>query len=102
MYWFRRVVVSLLCLAALTAAMSFKISKSKLILQFDNYVGNELLKLDSAKYKNDMGQEFTVSRFKYYISAIELKKSNGTSYTSAGYYIVNEEEPVSKQITLDD
>jgi hypothetical protein len=98
-------MVKVLCImAVLAAAMSFKpVTKSKLIIQFSNYVGNEKLVLDSGNYKNVLGQPFTVSMFKYYISNIHLKNNNGSEYSCRdGYFLVNEEDNNSKQIVLND
>lgn len=76
--------------------------KCKLKIQFENFVGNDLLKLDSAVYKNSLGQTFTVSKFKYYISNIHLKNKKGTEFISKEFFLVNDEEVKSKQILLND
>lgn len=83
------------------AAMSF-ITKPlpNLTIRFNNYVGNEMLKLYSATYKNELGQTYTVSKFKFYIGNINLKNKNGKEFSSSEYFLVNEEDPISKQITL--
>ncbi|MDB5282084.1 MAG: hypothetical protein JWO06_1159 [Bacteroidota bacterium] len=93
-----------LYIAALVAAMSFSkpVAKCKLSIQFKNYVGNELLKLDSGAYKNEAGQLYTVSKFKYYIGHIQLKKADGTEYVSKEYFLLNEDEESTKQLTLSD
>jgi len=98
-------VIKLVCIMAVVAtAMSFKSNtKGKFIIQFSNYVGNEKLVLDSSTYKNALGQPFTVSMFKYYISNIHLKNSNGNDYVcNNGYFLVDEEDTNSKQIVLND
>jgi hypothetical protein len=102
----KKLFFGILCIAALVAAMSFIAPASqKLTIHFENYVGNTLLKLDSAVYKNELGQEFTVSKFKYYISDIAFTRG----YTSAkkpyefnNYYLINEEDNASKNIEVDD
>ncbi len=88
------------CIAALVAAMSFTAPTGSVTITFSNYVGSSLLKLDSAIYKNELGQSYTVSKFKYYVGNIQLKKADGTKYVSDKYYLINEEEAASKQITL--
>lgn len=98
-------VIKVLCImAVVAAAMSFKpVTKGKLVIQFSNYVGNEKLVLDSSNYKNALGQPFTVSMFKYYISNIHLKNKNGSDYICHdGYFLVNEDDGNSKQIVLND
>jgi hypothetical protein len=97
----KKVSFIILSIAALMAAMSF-ITKpqSSLTIHFNNYLGNELLKLDSVTYKNELGQNFTVTKFKYYIGNIRLKNNNGKEFVTSEYFLVNEEEPTSKQIKL--
>jgi len=92
----------LLSIAALVAAMSFTTpAPSRLVLHFENYVGNIPLKLDSATYKNELGQSYTVSKFKYYISNIRLCRQGTTDTTKVdSYYLINEEDPASKEIVL--
>jgi len=75
---------------------------STLTIHFNNYVGNTSLKLDSTTYHNELGQAYTISKFKYYISSICLQKQNGEKYTSNTYFLINEEDVDSKQIVLTD
>lgn len=94
-------------MAILWVAMSFsgnklnqKISNAPLVISFHHFVGNNVLKLDSAVYKNELGQTFTLSNFKYYISNIHLKNSNGKDLTLNGSYLINEDEESTKQIII--
>jgi hypothetical protein len=96
----KKFLYTMFCIAALVAAMSFTAHTGSVTIAFSNYVGNDMLKLDSATYKNELGQPYTVSKFKYYVGNIHLKKSDGTEYISDKYYLINEEEAASKQITL--
>jgi hypothetical protein len=75
-------------------------AKSKLKIYFHNYIDNNELKLDSATYKNQFGQAFTVSKFKYYVGNIRLSRKDGYVYTSNEYFLVNEDEPESYQFIL--
>lgn len=77
-----------------------KPEKGQLKIHFKHVVENELLKLDSAYYKNELGQGFTISKFKYYIGQIRLKNAKGKDYVSKDYFLINEDEELSKQITL--
>ncbi len=80
--------------------MAFKPSpKTQVHIQFTNYVGNTILQLDST-YKNDLGQIFKVANFKYYISNICFKNASGKNYVIQDYFLVNELEEETKQITL--
>lgn len=75
-------------------------SKGSLSIAFNHYVDSLPLNLDSTIYKNNSGQTFTVTNFKYYIGDIHLKKAEGKEYVSSGYFLINEEEEKSKKIIL--
>ncbi len=102
MFLLKKNISIILFIAVLMAAMSFinASEKSKLSIQFHHMVGSKLLKLDSVFYENELNQSFTISKFKYYIGNIQLKKKNGTSFNYNTYFLVNEEEELSKQIEL--
>src|SRR5579871_248293 len=93
-------------IAALAVAMFFCVSskppstKSKLVISFRHFVGNETLRLDSVHYKNALGQDYTISKFKYYIGNIVLGKENGMKYEGHEYFLINEEDETSKEIVL--
>jgi hypothetical protein len=96
----------LFAIFVLLATMSFinankEKKKGTIILQFENYVDDKPLNLDSTTYHNHIGQPYTISKFKYYIGNIHLKKKNGAEYSSSDYFLINEEDSTSKQITLD-
>ncbi len=89
-------------MATLVVAMSFtlKPDSGKLTLVLHHYVGDELLNLDTASYKNALGQPFTVTKFKYYIGNIRFRKVNGEEIQIDNYYLVDEDEDRSKKISL--
>lgn len=69
-----------------------------IILNFTNVAGNEVIKISpdeaysasTPKYKNNIGDTFSVIEFKYYISNIKLKRDDGTYYTeNESYHLVN-------------
>ena len=84
-------------------------------LYFENRVGQKirypdsttysytaLLHLDSS-YVNELGQTYTVTNFKYYISNIKLTDSSGKVFISKdSYYLINEEDSASRHIELMD
>ena len=76
-------------------------SEGKFSIIFHNYVGDQVLQFDTVLYKNELGQSFCITKFKYYIGNIRLKKTNGSELTYDDYYLINEEEPTSKKINLD-
>jgi len=66
--------------------------KGTVSVQFENYVGSSPLELNSAGYyKNENGDSFKVSRYKYYVSNIVLKTTGGSTYTEAeSYHLVDQ------------
>jgi len=98
----RKLVYSILYIAALVAAMSFSPPPNgKLLIHFENYVDDALLKLDSATYKNSLGQTYKVTMFKYYVGNFHLMNLAGKEFVSAGYFLINQDDESSMQIKLD-
>ena len=99
---FKRIYFAFICILICGIAISFvNPGKNKLTIRVNNYVGSKLLNIDST-YKNQLGQSFTITNIKYYISNIVLKKANGTKHFVRKYYLINEWEEESKQINLND
>jgi hypothetical protein len=89
-------------IAALVAAMSFiPAGGSKLTILFENYVGDKPLKLDSVFYRNSLGQSYNISMFKYYVGNFHLKNNRGSEFDSKGYFLIDEDDKSSLQITID-
>jgi hypothetical protein len=77
--------------------------RGNMILEFDNRVGNLNLVLDSPFYSNSLGQNFTISKFDYYISNIVLINENGTEFIypqDSSYFLVKENEADRQEISL--
>lgn len=78
-------------------------TNGELTLEFDNVVGGTNLALGKATYKNSFGEEFTVDAFNYFVSNVELKKADGTTYkVPNSYYLVRESLASSQLIKLTD
>ncbi|UHG89877.1 MbnP family protein [Spirosoma oryzicola] len=78
-------------------------SVGSLALSVDNVVGNQDITLNTQTYKNALGEDFTVTKFNYFISNIRLKKADGTEYAlpqANSYFLVEEEKPASQTMTL--
>ena len=90
------------CMVAVVVASSFiePVAKVKATILIEHFAGKSLLNLDNSEYQNELGQVFTVSRFRYYISNIRLKNASGTEFESHDYLLVDEAVPESKKITL--
>lgn len=69
-------------------------------IEFVNTNNGNALLLDTAIYKNSLDQTYSVSRFRYYISDIQLISADGTPQAVSGYYLIDEEVAASKIITV--
>lgn len=72
-------------------------------LKFDNVVGEQDLLLDSTVYTNMFFQEFTVAKFNYFISNIELKQKDGSyipMLQDSSYFLIKEKDPASLTANL--
>jgi hypothetical protein len=70
------------------------------VITFSNYVGDKELQLDTVHYKNALGQDFTVSNFKYYVGNFKLYKHDTLKYTWNDYYLVRADDLKSRSFTL--
>jgi hypothetical protein len=79
-------------------------------IEFDNVVGATNLQLNTsgAPYTNSRGEAYKLTWLTYYVSNIKLKKTDGTIFQdpiksdgSAGYYLVDENDAESQEITLE-
>ncbi len=76
-------------------------SANKLVINFKNMVGGQLLQTDSV-YTNTFGETFTVRTFKYYISNIVLSDdaTGKKQFYKDQYFLVDEDDSTSKKIEL--
>lgn len=88
---------------------STEVASGPVTLEFDNVVGTSNLQLATSNtpYTNSKSEAYKVTWLTYYVSNIKLKKSDGTVFTdpvhsdgSAGYYLVDEKDAGSQEITL--
>ncbi len=97
-------VVMLSCNKESTPPEFSSTDKGSLELEFDNIAGGEDLALNTASYTNAVGETFSISTFKYYISNIVLKNENGTDYTipyDESYFLVDESDAASTVVELE-
>ena len=95
---------TLLVLACTKSAQSPQANTSvtTVQIQFYNYVGNVPLQLNVGAYTNTAGEQYTVSRFRYYVSNFQLTDVNGKTITlPQRYFLVDEATDATKKITLD-
>jgi hypothetical protein len=90
----------------LAMSFSYLAGPAKVAIHFDNYVNNTKLALDTATYTNALGQPFTVTNFKYYISDIELAGHNANGrpvvYKNDKSYLVRQDDATSAIVALGD
>ncbi|MFN5705389.1 MAG: MbnP family protein [bacterium] len=77
--------------------------KGELTIEFDNRVGNLNLVLDSIFYYNSFNQNYSISKFDYFISNIVLVNENGSKYVipqDSSYFLLKESIVSSREINL--
>lgn len=75
-----------------------------LIIEFDNIVGSNDLKLNTDIYTNGNSEEYTISTFNYFISNIKLKTSDGKEFIvprDDSYFLIKEEDESTHEIELE-
>lgn len=92
-------ILSIACFWIYSAGL--RAQDKTVMLQFKHRVGNAPLQLFEETYTNAFGEPFVVSKFKYYISHIVVTDINSRETVLANsYYLVNEEDSLSKIIRL--
>lgn len=64
-------------------------------LRFQNKVGDLPLIIDSVNYKNELNQDFTISKFKFYISNVRFENTNGTQTAPSTSFLIDQEDSLS-------
>ncbi len=72
----------------------------KVTIQFRHFAGMDALMLDSAVYKNDLGQSFRITKLKYYISNIHLIREKGGDFEVNSSFLIDDRDEKTKKITL--
>jgi len=78
-------------------------AQSTITLHFDNVTGDKDLELNSGKYVNAAGEEFSVSILQYFISNIQFTSVDGSVYTvpqDSSYFFVQEDDSLSQQCRI--
>ena len=77
--------------------------KAEISVEFDNVVGSSDLQLHTGTYANAAGQNFTVTKLKYYISNFTFTRVDGTEYTvpqAESYFLIDESVAASRRPVL--
>jgi hypothetical protein len=64
-------------------------------LRFQNKVGDLPLIIDSVNYKNELTQDFTISKFKFYISNVRFENTIGTQTAPSTSFLIDQEDSLS-------
>jgi hypothetical protein len=75
----------------------------ELTVEFDNIAGSVDLELNAKGYINSSGENFTVTRLKYYVSNFSLINADGTVYTvpqDSCYFLIDESDPSTHEPLL--
>ena len=92
-----------LVLASLTGCQKDKPAPNvgTFVLHLDHVVGADPLLLDVRSYKNALGQDFSVSVFKYYLSNLVLNKADGSHQVLPDtYFLVDAARPTTRDLRL--
>jgi hypothetical protein len=74
----------------------------KVTITFNHYAGNEELVLNDSNYVNANGDSFTVSKFKYYVSNIVLKNSDGSMFLEKeSYHLIDNNKGGKYSLVID-
>lgn len=70
-------------------------------ISIENVVNGQPLVLNTGAYTNANGDAFTVTRYRYFISNIELTADDGSKYTeSESYHLIDQEDAASMQFVI--
>ncbi len=64
-------------------------------VRFQNKVGDVPLIIDSVNYKNELNQDFTISKFKFYISNVSFENTNGAQTAPSTSFLIDQEDSLS-------
>lgn len=85
------------------SAVSPMAKTNKLSIEFQHFIADSLLVLNSSTYSNSLEQNFTVDKFNYFISNIVLEKTDGTKYTvpqDSSYFLIKTANKASQKISI--
>lgn len=70
-----------------------------LLLRFEHQVDSQFLVLNTT-YRNGFGEQYSINRFKYYISNIALVSGSGKTAFPDNYFLVDESDSASKTLRI--
>ena len=73
----------------------FMVFTQNVNVRFQNKVGDVPLIIDSVNYKNELNQDFTISKFKFYISNVSFENTNGAQTAPSTSFLIDQEDSLS-------
>ncbi len=73
---------------------------SKVTITFKNMVKDKPVELYDATYTNSFGEEYTINKFRYYISNIHFKREVVKAETNKAIYLIDQAKEESKTISF--
>ena len=77
--------------------------KAPVSVEFDNIVGGSALQLNTGLYTNVVGEDFKVTKLKYYVSNFKFTNSNGLVYTvpsASSYFLIDESDATTHEASF--
>lgn len=97
----KKIAQLILSFLALLIAYALPAQNNSVVVQFHHVYNNKPIQFDSVLYSNGVNQNFTLSKFKYYISNIRLISSQKKYKKIKNNYLIDEEDDHSKKIYLE-
>lgn len=79
--------------------------KGSIELEFENFVGTQNFQIGTTYTNPNTSESFTPTMLRYFISNIQLKTANGTTYTvpqENSYFLLDVEKPETLKFTIGD
>jgi hypothetical protein len=98
-------LLGLCILAACQEQRAENSPSANLQIHISHYVGEDSLQLytENPTYRNALGQAFSITAFRYYLSNFRLVKEDGSEWRypqAQSYFLIDENRPESKVIAL--
>ena len=87
-------------LLLLCSVFILRAQPAELEIQLHHLVGQDTLQLDSGSYQNPLNQDFTLSKFRYYLSSISLIGTDEGTFQAKEHHLIDENNPSSKSLNF--
>ncbi len=84
----------------LLAAVYSSVFAQKKTILFLHTFNHGFLNLENGLYKNEIGQPFNITKFKYYIGDITFFTQNNKSVRTKKYFLIDESDSTSKKLVI--